>query len=203
MSAEAARQAFEKLYGHLFLSGKDAAWNVFLSGWKARGEQPAPAQQCVCGEPETSGTHRTDGPCYAEQPALDEYKAAYIEAMVASNEAGFSGMTAAETIRELNRMVSKQPAPAQEPDYWLGFGLQAHAEKPFDGATPVWKTPPAPAPVPEAHKPLTDEQLKPLIQKAMRYYGHNPEHWTLIAGVGFCILARDIEAAHGIMKGKP
>ena len=44
MSAEAARQAFEKLYGHLLLSGKDAAWNVFLSGWEAREEQPAPAQ---------------------------------------------------------------------------------------------------------------------------------------------------------------
>ena len=40
---EAARQAFEKLYGHLLLSGKDAAWNVFLSGWEARGEQPKQA----------------------------------------------------------------------------------------------------------------------------------------------------------------
>lgn len=49
---------------------------------------------------------------------------------------------------------------------------------------------------------LTDEQLKPLIQKAMRYYGHNPEHWTLTAGAGFCILARDIEAAHGITREK-
>ena len=26
------------------------------------------AQQCVCGEPKTSGTHRIDGPCYEEQP---------------------------------------------------------------------------------------------------------------------------------------
>jgi hypothetical protein len=32
--------------------------------------------------------------------------------------------------------------PEQEPDYWLGYGLQAHTEKPFDGATPVYTSPP-------------------------------------------------------------
>jgi len=26
-----------------------------------------------------------------------------------------------------------------EPDYWLGYGLQAHTEKPFEGATPLYK----------------------------------------------------------------
>lgn len=31
-----AREAFDRLYGHLLLSGKDAAWHVFESGWKAR-----------------------------------------------------------------------------------------------------------------------------------------------------------------------
>jgi hypothetical protein len=41
---------------------------------------------------------------------------------------------------------------------------------------------------------LTDEESKPLIQKAMMYYGHNPDHWTLTAGAGFCILARAIES---------
>ena len=29
-------------------------------------------QRCVCGEPDTPGTHRTDGPCYAEQPEQQE-----------------------------------------------------------------------------------------------------------------------------------
>jgi hypothetical protein len=48
-------------------------------------------------------------------PVQDDYKTAYIEAMVASNEAGFAGLSAAETIRELDRMVSAQPAPVQEP----------------------------------------------------------------------------------------
>ena len=33
------------------------------------------------------------------------------------------------------------PQPAQEPDYWLGYGLQAHDEKPFEGATPLYTHP--------------------------------------------------------------
>ena len=30
------------------------------------------AEHCICGEPNTPGTHRTDGPCLAEQPAQQE-----------------------------------------------------------------------------------------------------------------------------------
>ena len=51
-------------------------------------------------------------------PVQDDYKAWYEEAMVASNEAGFVGLSAAETIRDLNRMVftpPAQPATVQEP----------------------------------------------------------------------------------------
>jgi len=46
MNNDPARQAFDRLYGHLLLSGQDAAWHVFKSGWEAR-EQPAPAQEPV------------------------------------------------------------------------------------------------------------------------------------------------------------
>ena len=31
---------------------------------------------------------------------------------------------------------------SQEPDYWLGYGLQAHTEKPFDNATALYTHPP-------------------------------------------------------------
>jgi len=31
---------------------------------------------------------------------------------------------------------------SQEPDYWLGYGLQAHTEKPFDNATALYRHPP-------------------------------------------------------------
>jgi len=30
----------------------------------------------------------------------------------------------------------------QKPDYWLGYGLQAHTEKPFEDATLLYTTPP-------------------------------------------------------------
>jgi len=31
---------------------------------------------------------------------------------------------------------------SQEPDYWLGYGLQAHTEKPFENATALYRHPP-------------------------------------------------------------
>jgi hypothetical protein len=31
---------------------------------------------------------------------------------------------------------------SQEPDYWLGYGLQAHTEKPFENATALYTHPP-------------------------------------------------------------
>ena len=43
--------------------------------------------------------------------------------------------------------------PEQEPDYWLGYGLQAHTEKPFEGATPIYTSPPQ-------RKPLTEEDCR-------------------------------------------
>lgn len=35
----------------------------------------------------------------------------------------------------------RQEQPAQEPYCWLGYGMQAHDEKPFEGATPLYKHP--------------------------------------------------------------
>jgi hypothetical protein len=44
--------------------------------------------------------------------------------------------------------------PAQEPDYWLGYGLQAHTEKPFENATALYITPPK-----REWVGLTDEEM--------------------------------------------
>jgi hypothetical protein len=54
------------------------------------------------------------------------------------------------------RQLLEQPEPVQEPSYWLGYGLQAHTEKPFEGATPLYTTPPA---QPAAWVGLTEEEL--------------------------------------------
>jgi len=45
----------------------------------------------------------------------------------------------ADVIAALKEALAKQEQG--EPDYWLGYGLQAHTEKPFEGATPVYTTP--------------------------------------------------------------
>ena len=43
---------------------------VSLMKWQIARDavKEALAQQCVCGEPNSAGTHRTDGPCLAPQP---------------------------------------------------------------------------------------------------------------------------------------
>jgi hypothetical protein len=52
---------------------------------------------------------------------------------------------------------------------------------------------------PPQRKPLTDEQLKPHIQIAMKYYGYDETKYGLTTTSGFIWLARAIEAAHGII----
>ena len=64
-----------------------------------------------------------------------------------------------------------------EPAYWLGYGLQAHTEKPFDDATPLYTTP-------QQRKPLTDEQIMDAL--------------NLKSCEGYRVIVRAIEAAHGI-----
>jgi hypothetical protein len=52
----------------------------------------------------------------------------------------------------------------------------------------------------QQRKPLTDEQLKPHIQIAMKYYGYDETKYGPTTTSGFVWLARAIEAAHGINK---
>ena len=68
----------------------------------------------------------------------------------------------------------------QEPNYWLGYGLQAHTEKPFKGATPLYTAPPQ-------RKPLTDDEINNLKLP--------PSGTATVRD-----LVRLIEAAHNIKK---
>jgi hypothetical protein len=58
------------------------------------------------------------------------------------------------------------PQPAQrteqEPDYWLGYGLQAQTEKPFENATALYKDPPQ-----RTWVGLTDEQFNTIEKMAL------------------------------------
>jgi hypothetical protein len=65
--------------------------------------------------------------------------------------------------------IEKALAQTQEPDYWLGFGLQAHTEKPFENATPLYTTPPQ-------RKPLTDDLYYKLLFAVENRYPDETRH---------------------------
>jgi hypothetical protein len=69
-----------------------------------------------------------------------------------------------------------QSTPVQEPDYWLGYGLQAYTEKPFEDATPVWTSPPAaqPSPIHQGYVPISDDLESVFIEGC----GEIPLAWT-------------------------
>lgn len=50
-----------------------------------------------------------------QQPQVEDYKTWYDEAMCASNEVGFAGVSAADTIRELARELAELKQPQAEP----------------------------------------------------------------------------------------
>ena len=144
------------------------------------------------------------------EPEMYNTITAIKEALAQPEQWGASAVTHPEYIAEqkakTQELRSMLAQPEQEPVAWMLEGWGPDCGPYFEiyrddemgwrnkkEWTPLYTTPPQ-------RKPLTDEQLKPLIQKAMMYYGHNPEHWTVTAGAGFCILARAIEAAHGIKE---
>ena len=103
-------------------------------------------------------------------------------------------------VREINKVGDAITAlraaieQAQKPVAWMRHVSAVNQgwdelsfNRAFDNDTPLYTAP-------RQWQGLTDEELKPAIQKAMLYYGHNPDHWALTAGAGFCILARAIEA---------
>jgi hypothetical protein len=112
-----------------------------------------------------------------------------------------------EHMAEIKRLKAllEQPEPVQEPSYWLGYGLQAHTEKPFEGATPLYTTPPivaTPLAQPAAWVGLTDEQANLLINGRG---DKGDDDYVEPTGDGYGLtdedlvkLIRRVEAHHGI-----
>jgi hypothetical protein len=75
----------------------------------------------------------------------------------------------------------------QEPDYWLGYGLQAHTEKPFEYATALYRHP-------LQRKPLTNGEIYTAYITATNQTLRATDERLAFA------FARAIEAAHGIKE---
>jgi hypothetical protein len=85
---------------------------------------------------------------------------------------------------EIAALKERLAQPEQEPDYWLGYGLQAYTEKPFEYATALYRHS-------LQRKPLTDEQIQKIWDVASG---------TLPGWSRHIAYARAIEAAHGIKE---
>jgi hypothetical protein len=72
-----------------------------------------------------------------EQDEQDEF---LLRGVLASELKCWHRLTADES-QNLIDFVKNMGAKQEQgkPDYWLGYGLQAHTEKPFEGATPLYK----------------------------------------------------------------
>ena len=73
------------------------------------------AEQCVCGEPDTLGTHRTDGPCLAEQPAQQQEPVAWIT----KNGKGWLRWHKPEDSEKNKDSIPLYTAPTSKP--WVGL----------------------------------------------------------------------------------
>ncbi len=93
----------------------------------------------------------------------------------------------------LTKIKEALAQPAQEPVAWMHpDGRLWTFGQGFDKSTftiPLYTTPPK-----RKWIWLTEEDFQPMVQKAMAYYGYNPEHSTLTSGAGFYALVRNIEA---------
>jgi hypothetical protein len=68
-------------------------------------------------------------------------------------------------------LYTTPPQPAQEPDYWLGYGLQAHTEKPFENATALFTTPPK-----RQWIWLSDADIAEVVDTTCQYTGSYEEY---------------------------
>jgi hypothetical protein len=104
---------------------------------------------------------------------------------------GYGSVDIAEILSaEVVRLQAALAQPAQEPDYWRVYGLQAHTEKPFEGATPLYTTPPKPV---QNHSEdnlnmvaqrewvdLTDNQIEQVYYDLVKIHRGAPMPWGQI-----------------------
>jgi hypothetical protein len=149
MNTDPARQAFDRLYGHLNLSAEDAAWHVFKSGWEAR-EQPAPAQEPVAQEwryyfRHSGATGKHDevvGPCFTDRKEVAFGVGCFDQTALFPPTPAQAPVAIPEDVRSVAKAMQKD-----------GYrGPLAWAKKVIDFVAD-YTTPPAPA------QPLTDEQI--------------------------------------------
>ena len=168
------------------------------------------AERCVCGEPDTPGTHRTDGPCLAEQPEQQRPQncgTGYCSCIECPYEqpaskpvamrydfdgygykyidAG-SGSDWQTRIKDAEPVyASPQPAQQQEPVAWYDPEVM-NEDRGISWTPGQFHTAPLYT-SPQQRKPLTDEEIETIWQNTSPYYDHQD-------------FARDIEAAHGIKE---
>jgi len=124
----------------------------------------------------------------AAQDKLDsmERKALKLAQQVLESLPGFR----ADIDNALDAIKAALAQPAQEPDYWRVYGLQAHTEKPFEGATPLYTTPPKPV---QNHSEdnlnmvaqrewvdLTDNQIEQVYYDLVKIHRGAPMPWGQI-----------------------
>ena len=94
-----------------------------------------------------------------------------------------------ELIAERDSLRAALAQPEPKPDYWLGYGLQAHTEKPFEGATPIYTSPPQ-------RKPLTEEDCRTgFREQDAKWTFRNMTAWQV-----WRTACEWNEAAHGIKE---
>ena len=116
--------------------------------------------------------------------------------------------TMSEEVQRLAKRVEEleaEKAKKQEPVAWLQDSIEFYAKEYRDHVhtIPLYTSPPTQCrhcsqrPVPQEHKPLTDEQIGEIGRKHEKFANNGNEwfdRWTF---------ARAIEAAHGITKEQP
>jgi len=97
------------------------------------------------------------------QPAQESWRE-----FASDYERGFIDGMQKQAQSSVDKAVNMMAQPAQEPNYWLGYGLQAHTEKPFENATALYITPPK-----REWVGLTDEEIAGLWTSRVSWTNNN------------------------------